>query len=228
MKKAFAFLIIFICVFALVACGEKGTDPANEEVSNEQKIVSMIENYNVNGTNGYDYALEQTRNGIVVNSHTITIRLDNTNETIGSRVEYKKDLNEDITNGQYTEISATAYYKNNRIATYENDVWVWKNCTLSEFSSVNINSFKFNFEVLKDISLTTSGQYNVLSFKVDDSDAASFLGVSTTIKDLTFEIKADIIKERLILFTMSYSQNLTSTRFQFTPYYGSVNVDLPQ
>lgn len=228
MKKAFAFLIILVCVFALVACGEKGTDPENEAVSNEQKIVSMIENYNVNGTNGYDYALEQTRNGVVVNSHTITIRLDNTNETIGSRVEYKKDLNEDITNGQYTEISATAYYKNNRIATYENDVWVWKNCSLSEFSSISINSFRFNFDLLTDINFTTSGQYNVLTFKIDDSNAASFLGVSKAIKNLSFEIKTDANNERLISFTMSYSQELTSTQFKFVPYYGSVNVDLPQ
>ena len=175
----------------------------------------------VNGTNGYDYALEQTQNGVVVNSHTITIRLDNTNETIGSRVEYKKDLNEDISNGQYSEVSATAYYKNNKIATYENDVWVWKNCSLSEFSSININSFKFNFELLKDINLATSGQYTVLTFKVDDSNAAK------PIKNLSFEIKTDANKEKLISFTMSYTQDLTSTQFRFAPYYGSVNVDLP-
>lgn len=168
------------------------------------------------------------RNGVVVNSHTITIRLDNTNETIGSRVEHKKDLNEDITNGQYTEISATAYYKNNRVATYENNGWVWENCSLSEFSSININSFKFNFDLLTDINLTTSGQYNVLTFKIDDSDAASFLGVSKAIKNLSFEIKTDANNEKLISFTMSYSQELTSTQFKFSPYYGSVNIDLPQ
>lgn len=228
MKKLLAFLILLVCIFALVACGEKGTDPVNEEDSNKQKIVSMVENYNVNGTNGYDYALEQMRNGVVVNSHTITIRLDNTNETIGSRVEYKKDLNEDITNGQYTEISATAYYKNNRIATFENNGWVWKNCSLCEFSSIKINSFKFNFDLLTDIKLTKAGQYNVLTFKIDDSDAASFLGVSKAIKNLSFEIKTDATNERLISFTMSYSQELTSTQFKFSPYYRSVNIDLPQ
>lgn len=228
MKKALGILGLIVCVFAFVACGEKSTDPANEEVSNEQKIVSMIENYDVNGTNGFDYALEQTRNGVVVNSHAITIRLDNTNETIGSRVEYKKDLNEDITNGQYTEISATAYYKNNKIATYENDVWVWKNCSLSEFSSISINSFRFNFDLLTDINFTTSGQYNVLTFKIEDSNATSFLGVSKAIKNLSFEIKTDANNEKLISFTMSYSQELTSTQFKFVPYYGSVNVDLPQ
>lgn len=45
MKKTVAILILFACIFALVACGDNGTDPVNEEGSNEQKIVSMIENY---------------------------------------------------------------------------------------------------------------------------------------------------------------------------------------
>lgn len=227
MKKVLSVVLLVVCVLAFVACGEKGSEPENERISSQQQIVSMIENYNVNETNGFDYALEQSRNGLVVNSHTISIRLDKTNETVGSRVEYKKDLNEDISNGQYSEVSATAYYKNNKIATYENDAWVWKNCSLSEFSSININSFKFNFELLKDINLATSGQYTVLTFNVDDSNAASFLGVSKPIKNLSFEIKTDANKEKLISFTMSYTQDLTSTQFRFTPYYGSVNVDLP-
>ena len=164
----------------------------------------------------------------MVNEHTISIRLDNSNGTIGSRVEYKKDLNEDISQGQYTEVNATAYYRNSKIATYENGSWVWKNCQLSEFASINISSFNLDVSKLLDLNLSTSGKYSVLTFSIDDSSASAFLGVSGSIKNLSFEIKTDANLQQLVSFVMTYSQELTTTKFGFTPYYGSVNIDLPE
>jgi len=226
MRKLLVFLMAFVCIFSLAGCGEK--EPTVDEFANHKQVISLVENYSISATNGFDYSLEQKLDGTVVNTHTISIRLDNSNGTIGSRVEYKKDLNEDISKGQYTEVSATAYYKNNKIATYVNDSWTWKNCTLDEFAAINIDSFAFDISSLSDLNLSTSGKYAVLTFKIDDSKAASFLGVSGNIKDLSFEIKTDTSYSKLVSFTMSYSQNLTSTFFSFTPYSGSVNVDIPE
>lgn len=226
MRKIIALMIFIVCLFSLASCGKNQT--TTNEYVNEKQIFSLVNSYIVDGTNGFDYALEQKLNGNIVNSHTISIRLDNSNGTVGSRLEYKKDLNEDISQGQYTEVSATAYYKNSKIATYENDSWVWKNCQLSEFASVNINSFGFDVSKVTDLNLSTSGKYSVLTFKINDADASSFLGVSKSIKNLSFEIKLSSSLEQLISFTMSYSQDMTNTQFSFTPYYGSVNIDLPE
>ena len=228
MKKLLVFLMAFVCIFSLAGCGDKNPDPVVDEYANHKQVLSLVDNYSVTGTNGFDYSLEQKLDGTVVNAHTISIRLDNSNGTIGSRVEYRKDLNEDISKGQYTEASATAYYKNNRIATYVNETWTWKNCTLDEFASINIDSFTFDINSLSNLNLSTSGKYAVLSFEIEDSKAASFLGVSGSVKDLSFEIKTDTTYSKLVSFTMSYSQNLTSTYFIFTPYSGSVNVDIPE
>ena len=45
---------------------------------------------------------------------------------------------------------------------------------------------------------------------------------------LIFEIKTDSDKKQLISLDMNYSQDLTTTKISFIPYYGSVNVSLPQ
>lgn len=227
MRKLLIFLMAFVCLFSLTGCGKKKKKAAVDEYENHKKVLALVDNYSAIGTNGFDYSLEQKLDGTVVNAHTISIRLDNSNGTIGSRVEYKKDLNEDTSKGQYTEVSATAYYKNNKIATYVNNVWTWKNCTLDEFLSINIGLFTFDINSLSNLSLSTSGKYAILSFKIDDSKAASFLGVSGNIKNLSFEIKTDDTYSKLISFKMSYSQNLTSTYYNFAPYSGSVNVDIP-
>ena len=225
MKKIVLFILTFVLMFSLAGCGKKETV---DELKDEKQVVNLVNSYVVDNTNGFDYSLEQKLNGNIVNAHTISIRLDNSNGTIGSRVEYKKDLNEDISQGQYNEVNATAYYKNSKIATYENDSWVWKNCQLNEFASINISSFNLDVSKLKNLNLSTSGKYSVLTFTVDDSSAAGFLGVSGSVKNLSFEIKTDTNLQQLVSFVMTYSQELTATKFSFIPYYGSVNIDLPQ
>lgn len=225
MKKIVLFILTFVLMFSLAGCGKKETA---DELKDEKQVVNLVNSYVVDNTNGFDYSLEQKLNGNIVNAHTISIRLDNSNGTIGSRVEYKKDLNEDISQGQYNEVNATAYYKNSKIATYENDSWVWKNCQLNEFASINISSFNLDVSKLKNLNLSASGKYSVLTFTVDDSSAAGFLGVSGSVKNLSFEIKTDTNLQQLVSFVMTYSQELTATKFSFIPYYGSVKIDLPQ
>lgn len=214
-------------ISSMISTTESSSITSTTDYKDEELIFALVNSYDVIGTNGFDYSVEQKLNNTVVNAHTISIRLDNTSDTIGSREEYIKKLNEDITQGQYTEVSATTYYQNNKIATYENDSWVWKNCQLNEFASVNINSFIFNMNKIKDLQVTASGKYYVLSFEVEDSKAASFLGVNGNIKNLTFEIKVNSNFDQLISLVISYSQELTTTKFSFVPYYGSVNINLP-
>lgn len=229
MKKIIVYILTFVSIFSLAGCGKKNPpDPVVDEFANHKQIVSLVSNYEVINTKGFDYSLEQKLDNTIVNAHTISIRLDNSNGTIGSREEYKKDLNEDISKGQYTEVNATAYYKNNKIATYENDSWSWKNCTLEEFASINTDSFSFDVNTVKNLNLVSSGKYAVLTFTIDDFEATSFLGVPGDIKNLNFEIKTNSSYDQLVSFTMSYLQNMTSTEFSFIPYYGSVNVDIPE
>lgn len=99
---------------------------------------------------------------------------------------------------------------------------------MSEFASVNINSFGFDTSKVTDLNLSSSGKYSVLTFKIDDASASAFLGVSKSIKNLSFEIMLNSNLDQLNSFIMNYSQDLTNTKFSFIPYYGSVNIDLPQ
>lgn len=228
MKKILVILMTFICLFSFVGCDEKEPEPTVDDYANHKKVIALVNNYSVVETNGFDYSLEQKLGERVTNAHTISIRLDNTGDTIGSRVEYQKSLNEDISKVQYTETSVTAYYKGNKIATYVDDAWTWKTCTLEEFVTINIGSFAFDFDSLTNLKLSASGKYSFLTFKIDDDNASSFLGINGDIKNLSFEIKTDDAYTKIVSFTMSYSQNLTSTRFSFTPYSGSINIDIPE
>lgn len=229
MKKIVVFLLTIVFIVSLAACGENtdSSTPVNDEFKNENQILSLVNNYNVDRTSGFDYSLEQKLQNTVVNAHTISIRLNNTNGVIGYREEYIKSLNEDITQGQFTEVESAAYYKNGKILTLVNNSWVWNDCDFNEFASVSISSFGFDVTKLKDLKLSDSGKYSYLTFKIDDEDAASFLGVNAKINNLSFEIKTNSNKDKLISFTMSYSQNLTTTQFVLTPYYGSVNISIP-
>ena len=220
MKKILFFIIIFVLTFSLIACKDDYTD--------HKKILSLVNNFSVTKTNGFDYSVEQKINSTIVNSHSIIIRLDSSSEIIGSRVEYKKSLNSTISNNQFIEQNATSYYKDNNVLTKINDIWEWKNCTLNEFAEVKINYFNFDIDSLQEIKLIKNNICNIFSFKIDDSNSSTFLGCSGDVKNLKFEIETDASFDKLISFNMSYSQELTETYFILNPYYGSVNITIPE
>lgn len=225
MRKTIIILLTIICLL-FIGCGKEVEEI--DELKDEKEILNLINSYQVEGTNGFDYSLEQKLNESIINSHTLSIRLDNSSELKGSREEYKKELNEDITKEQFSELNATAYYYNNKIATYEKDSWVWKECRISEFASVNINSFNLDISKLSNLKLSNEGSYLVLTFNVSDSDASSFLGVKGNIRDLSFKIKVLEESKQLVSFEMNYLQDSTKTFFSFIPYYGSVKIELPE
>ena len=239
MKKLLClFLLVALIALSLTACGGSSTADASGEASaslpastddpfaEQRQILSLVESFAVTGSSGFDYSLEQTLGDTVVNRHTVSVRLDNSNG-LGSRVEYKKNLNTDLSGEQYSELESTTYYRNGKIGAQESGVWMWKDGTLAAFVTVNLQSFRFDLSALRDVAFTQSGDETVLTFRIDDADAATFLGISQTVKNLSFEIRADANAERLISFEMTYAQELTTTIFRFTPYTGSVTVSVP-
>ena len=228
MKRLLIVLLTLICAFSVIGCGETEPKPVTDEYASHKQVLALCNSYSAIGTNGYDYTLEQKSGETIVNAHTVSLRLDNTNGTIGSRFEHKKELNEDISKGQYTETEATAYYKDNKIATYSAEAWTWKDCTLEEFVSVDIKSFAFDIDSVSSAELSTEGEFTTLSFKIEDAKAAEFLEITGDIKDLSFVIKTDSAITTFVSLTMSYSQSLTTTCFSFMPYSGGVNIDIPE
>lgn len=231
MKKFLCVILGILCVLALVACGKEKTDPeatATEEPTRpEAALLSLVESFDASKVNGFDYALEQTLNDTIVNRHTVSIRLNSANGTVASRVETRKSLNEEFDGNQFTETTVTTYYRNGQIATQGNGVWSWNDGSLDEFLSVNLQALRFDFSLLRDLNFTTSEEQSVLTFRIDDANAAAFLGITRAVKDLSFEIKSDAAGEKLLSFTMRYAQDLTSTVISLTSYSGSTNITLP-
>lgn len=231
MKKFLCVILGILCVLAFVACGKEKTDPAatatEEPTRPEAALLSLVESFDASKVNGFDYALEQTLNDTIVNRHTVSIRLNSANGTVASRVETRKSLNEEFDGDQFTETTVTTYYRNGQIATQENGAWSWNDGSLDEFLSVNLEALRFDFSLLRDLNLSTSGNQSELTFRIDDANAAAFLGITRAVKDLSFEIKADAAGEKLLSFTMRYAQDLTSTVISLTSYSGSTNITLP-
>lgn len=231
MKKLLCVILGILFVFALVACGGEKTDPESstteDQIRPEEKVLFLVEKLDVSQANGFDYALEQTLNDTVVNQHTVSVRLNSANGTVASRVETRKSLNEEFTGDQFTETTVTTYYRNGQIATQGNGAWSWNDGSLDEFLSVNLQALRFDFSLLRDLNFTTSGEQSVLTFRIDDANAAAFLGITQAVKDLSFEIKSDVAGEKLLSFTMRYAQDLTSTVISLTSYSGSTNITLP-
>ncbi len=236
MKKIIVICLVLACALSLFACdfGKKndntgGNDtPVVDPYETEKGIVSLVKGYAVKGTNGYDYSLEQFYRDNVVNAHTVSVRLDNTDGTVGSRYETTKEVNEDRTAGLYTEKCATSYYREKKIATYDGTAWVWKDGSLNTFAAVNVAEYSFDFDVMTDMSVTEEGGNTVFRFSVPDNKASAFLGIKGTLKNLSFEIKTDAAHKTLLAFTMRYTQANTETVLSFIPYRGETVIDLPE
>ena len=199
--------------------------------SNEEKMIDLVNNYNVIGTNGYDYSLVQkeTKSTTITNSHTIELRLDNSSINIkGTKKDSIKTLSTDLSQGQYVESTTTYYYADNKLGYYVDSTLNWKDYSLNDFVNINIADFAFEYSDLKDnISISKFGKYFVLTINIDDSQSGNFLGLKENVKNLKFEIKTNSNYDTLISFEMSYSQTLTTTEYSFTPYTSSVNITIP-
>jgi len=235
MKKSIIISLLLVCILALTIAftgcdgiGGQGTDN-QDTLANQSKILQLVKDYSPTETKGFDYTLEQKYKGSVVNSHSISLRLGiQGEEKVGERIESTKELNEDISKGLYTEKSATTYYKNGQVATYQEESWNLQDCSLEEFAKIKLSSFTFDLASLSNVALTEEGGIAVLRFSLPDNKTADFLGIEKEVKDLTFEIKTSTDFKTLVSFAMSYFQTDTTTTFTLSVYTGSVNITVPQ
>ncbi len=195
---------------------ESDLSHTNDLPEDYEKILLLVDNYNINNTYGYEYKNTQTLDTIVTNSFSVSVKL-NSNRTKGQRTEDKKTLNSDFTDEQYIIISKTVTYDDGKLICdgKKSDI------TLEDFAQCLISDFYLidNSEYFENFKLEKVGKYKELSFSVDKQDIKEFLGVSSEIKDIKIMIKSDTKSTKLISFNLSYSQELTSTEFDFTPIY---------
>ena len=220
MKKIIQFVLILLFSLFFLSCKK------DESLEEKEIIIELLNNFDIKNTNGFTYTLEQKLNDIVVNKHFISVKLKITNSSIiGFRTETKKELNEDFSDSQYTEINTTAYFNNDIIATYENNTWVWNYCKFDDFILINPNFFNFNINKINVEKIYGFTTYKKIYFKIDNPQT---LGLSENVKDLNIEITVSYDLKKLYRFGMSYSQKLTTTNFIFTPCYENVDIELPQ
>ena len=240
-KKALCVFLGILFALSVCACGKKSAEetiPATEvqttaviaegESDVPERILSLLENYAVSESNGFDWSSEKTENGTLVGLHTVSVRLDHADDPIGSMTERIKKQNKDAAGGSYTESTVTAYYRNGKIRVLADGESVWQDGAMEElYSSVKIGAPHLDVSALLGLSLTERDGQTTLTFGVADGNAAAILGVSQEVRNLTFEIVADESGENLLSYTVRYEQDSTVTVIRFVPYTGAVGIILP-
>lgn len=196
------------------------TTSSNNDLDKESitKIYSIIDNFDVSKTNGYDYSLNQYLNNstTIVNSHTINLKLDYDNLTC-TRVDTSKKLNNDVSLEQYTIITDTYKYSDNKCLKNDTSVDITFNklieCNIKEFELAN------NSKLFDHADYSKQGKYRTLKIILTDNNAKKFLGINDSIYNLEINIKVDSNFEKLYSYTLSYSMDLTNTVISFTPSY---------
>ena len=189
----------------------------------ERSLLSLVDNYEISKSYGYDYSVIQYVDSVVTNSHKVSIRI-NEDFCKAKKVEYTKKLNYGDSDSQFSETTFTTYFNNGKLVKDNESTTI----TLEDFAKCNISEFDLiqKAQIMDDLTLVKSGIYNILSFNVSESNSKNFLGITSSVKKLKVEIKVNQDLSKLVSFKISYNQDLSSTCIEFSANYESSNIDI--
>ncbi|MCH5180945.1 MAG: hypothetical protein J1F32_07005 [Erysipelotrichales bacterium] len=197
------------------------------EKSNFDKVLDAISNYNIEFTNGYDYSLIQYLGKDIVNSNSISLRADFSNDVRAEKIETSKRLNEYGKGEQYTETEVITYFFNNTVGEYKDNKWVWSNCKKSDFFATSISNIKIEKEYLTSIK-ENNGTNFTISADVLDEKVNSFFNVDTiSINSVSLKIEVSSDFNKLESIELSYFSSNTRFEMSYEAFYGNVSIDIP-
>lgn len=220
MNKAFWLPSVLLCL-TLTCCAVTKA----EESTESYKILSLVSEFDIRATNGFDYSLSQYYRDEVVNTHHIICRIDSENPNKAIKIEESKQLNNKISDEQFIISSQTYYFLQDKIGIATNQEICWQQCDFDDFIDIKLNNFIFSTESLENLLLSNGELDKTLTFTVPNTNENPFLDIDKKINNISFEIKTDLEISKLISLKMSYYQKITRTTFIFEPYYGEVNLD---
>lgn len=224
----FLLIPLLTTLVCLTGCGgEDKPEPAPEK-TNIEKAISLYNDFDIYKTNGYDYSLNQFLGETITNSHEIELKADFSGDVKGQKTEHLKELNSFDAETQFAESSETTYFYNNRIAKNDNGQWKWSNCKEKDFFNCNVGSKKISQDMFTNLKENSDSTYK-LKGTLLESKYLEFLGIENFSGDeVSVSITVDSQFSKLMSFTISYFQSITFTEFIFEPFYGSVNINIPQ
>ena len=202
-------------------------NPTVPPLSNEEKTLQILNNFDVLTTNGFDYSIKQTYKNSLTNSYNSEVRINNKESLVASKIENYKELNTDINGNLYKESTIVSYYKDNQIGTLVDSKWTWTDAKFDDFVDVRISKIDFSKVSLIDELLIEDTNCNTYSFKISDHENNSIMNVDN-LTNVKFEIVVDSSYTNLISLKVTFDQKLTSSEINFKTYHGETNIMLPE
>lgn len=239
MKKYVSFVFFFSCVI-LIGCSHSNHDDSSLSslssdsissssempLSNYEKAMIALKNYDIESTNGYDYSLKQYIGKEVTNSDEIELRADFGGSIIARKIQKTKRLNEYGSDEQFTTTEITTYFNNNAVCEFKNGEWSWSNYKKSAYFATIVSEIEIRKEWLSSIKETFDENY-VLSADVLDDKVNLFFDSSTSINSLSLKLTINKDISKFVSIELSYFQNLTRSEMLFSSYNGNVDITFP-
>lgn len=238
MKNKLMFISsLAVCCFALVACGsqDKPSDGGSfggdgqTELSNFEKALSSVSNYNIRTTNGFDYSIKQFYSSEIVNSKLIQLRVKFDDGTQAKKIENTKSLNTYGQGEQFTTTEKTTYFRNNQICENDGSGWTWRAYDESEYLKTGLSSLSLDEDYFSNITETKEGADIRFSADIPANYVKTVLGNDangfTQVK-ASLLVKNDYSLMKSLTFT--YNQEKTNSEVSFVSVFDSGTIDFPQ
>jgi len=224
-KKYSIGLCAILLSFCLSGCFKKAP-PAKTAFD---QVIAIINAYNIESTNGYDYLIEQKVGDIIVNSDTITCRVERGSTVKASTDTVQKRLNNFGEEEQFSETTFSSYFNNNQIGFKEQDgVINWVAGTSEEYFVIGIDKLDLSIGSFVSSMVNKSGNVYSLIGTLKTESLGTLFGINTVgMKNISIEIVVNIGTGKLMSLDISYSQSQSSTTISFSPFYDVVTVNFP-
>lgn len=229
MKKNQILTLSLLGLLTVTGCNMKAGDDSKSiqpEKTNFEKAISVVADFDIENTNGFDYSLKQYLGRDETNSDTVSLRVDFSGDIKAEKSTTSKRLNEYGAGEQFTITETTTYFSNNMICEYKNDNWKWSNCKKSDYFANAISKLSFDESYLASVKESLNNNY-VLTADIQESKIKDFLGADSSFSSASLELTVSADFKRFESLEISYFQQQTRSEMKFTVYRGEVSINLP-
>lgn len=228
MNKIKIISLLFLSLF-LASCGNKDKEPDPSDKALVQSISDVLEKYSYTNTTGYNYIVEQKVDNIVTNGSYVEQRIEYTEDI----KIYTETTNITLNDLSSTEQSSTEtvvdFYTNNNKLYYDQDNNLQTvSISIEDYLGSDFILKAITLEMFDDYTISQTGSMIEINGEVLSSSYNEILDDTASINSLELTVVIDTDTDQLIKLEINYTQNISSTRITFEPYFIDVQVVIPE
>ncbi len=228
MKKKIYTVLLLISFILLVGCNGLTSLEVTSTTNELQIIQQVLDQYDFQYSNGFDFTSTQYLGEQIVNSDSIEQRIDWDKTNIYT--EYTSMRTSEFNTDTINKDSQVVYfYSNNKMGSYVDETLTWESISLNEYMAFSLPDINISELNTSNGNITTANGKTTFESDLSGTDLESLLDATfNNISSVHIEIIIKIATQELLEITIAYEMDLTNTIIIFTPYYDAVQVIIPQ